>query len=410
MIIIGRLPITLIRKITARNIVSRCRALLSLQPVMPKDAEHLDSLIMRKVHDALGFPFQPSTTIATLPVARHGFGFPSIARINAGLSIEGLSRDLNHHIPAYRTMALITRADWICEKCNCINPLDGAGLQKDCTRQLKSIPASWIIAQKTMCTISLSLKETDQSYVPKGDISLAHAVNIFNHKVSIAGQDPNLKISGTALRTIQRKNIMRIQDLGKWLINDDGSVTIHPQGQIFDKSWTQPARRNWTTITKTLQDHLDIDDLLCGATELAKPRHIRQHKSEELIRNLLYVSGFSPSKATDGRTWASDGSMVPASATIMDDKSITGAATGAKTLVMRVPGRNVSILQGEQLGLIMALVLSQDQGLTQHDQEQPRLLTDHLNSVRLIQDSKTEISQTPKLRNMNGRLYYRWMD
>ena len=407
--IIGRLPITLIRKITAQNIISRCRALLSLQPVTQKDAEHLDSLIMRKAHDALGFPFQPSTNIATLPVARHGFGFPSVARINAGLSVEGLSRDLNHHIPAYRAMALITRADWICEKCNCINPLDGVGLQKDCTRQLKSIPASWIIAQKTMRTISLSLKETDQSYVPKGDISLAHAVNIFNHKVSTADQDPNLKISGTALRTIQRKNIMRIQDLGKWLINDNGTITIHPQRQIFDKSWTQPARRNWTTITKTLKDHLDMDDLLCGTTELAIPRHIRQHKSEELIRNLLQVSGFSQSKATDGRTWASDGSMIPASATIMDDKSITGAATGAKTLVMRIPGRNVSILQGEQLGLIIALVLSQDLGPTQPDQEQPQLLTDHLNSVRLIQDGKTEISQTQKLRNMNGRSYYRWI-
>lgn len=99
--VIGWLPITLIRKIIAQNVVSKCRALLSLQPVTPKEAEQLDSLVMRKVHDVLGFPFQPSTTIATLPVAQHGFGFPSVARINAGLSIEGLSHNLNHHIPAY---------------------------------------------------------------------------------------------------------------------------------------------------------------------------------------------------------------------------------------------------------------------------------------------------------------------
>jgi hypothetical protein len=51
--------------------------------------------------------------------------------------------------------------------------------------------------------------------------------------------------------------------------------------------------------------------------------------------------------------------MVPASASIAENKSITGAATGEQTLVMRVPGRNVSILQGEQLGLIIALVLSE---------------------------------------------------
>ena len=155
--IIGRLPITLIRKIVAQNIISKRRALLSLQPVTMKEAEQLDSLIMRKAHEILGFPFQPTTSIATLPVAQHGFGFPSVARINAGLAVEGLSRDLNHHIPAYKTMAHITRADWICEKCGCINPLDEIGLKKDCTRQTKSIPTSWIVAQKMMHSMSLTL-------------------------------------------------------------------------------------------------------------------------------------------------------------------------------------------------------------------------------------------------------------
>jgi hypothetical protein len=105
---------------------------------------------MHKVYDVLGFPFHPNTTIATLPVSSHGFGFPSIARINAGLAVEGLSCNLNHYIPAYRKMALITRADWICEKAGCINPIDGKGLKKDFTRQAKSIPSSWIEAQKIM--------------------------------------------------------------------------------------------------------------------------------------------------------------------------------------------------------------------------------------------------------------------
>lgn len=55
--VIGRLPITLIWKIVSQNIVSHCHALLSLQPVKQSDAEALDRLIIRKVHDALGFPF-----------------------------------------------------------------------------------------------------------------------------------------------------------------------------------------------------------------------------------------------------------------------------------------------------------------------------------------------------------------
>jgi hypothetical protein len=403
--IIGRLPITLIRKIVAQNIISKCRALLSLQPVTTKEAEQLDSLIMRKAHDALGFPFQPSTSIATLPVAQHGFGFPSVARINAGLAIEGLSRDLNHHIPAYRTMAHITRADWICEKCGCINPLDEMGLEKDCTRQTKSIPTSWIVAQKMMRSMSLTLKETDQSYISKGEVSLAHTINILNHKIST--EHPNLKVNGTALRTLQRMNIKNLRDIGKWEFNDDGTITIQPFDQKFDKKWTLPARRNWTIITNALHDHLQMDDLLNGYTELAISRDTRKAQAEEYIRDLVRVSGFNPSKATDGRTWASDGSMIPASASITENKSITGAATGEQTLVMRVPGRNVSILQGEQLGLIIALVLSESSNTAPY--AGGRLLTDHLNSVRLIEDSKTEISQTPRLRNMNGRSYYRWI-
>ena len=41
------------------------------------------------------------------------------------------------------------------------------------------------------------------------------------------------------------------------------------------------------------------------------------------------------------------------------DLDSKGAATGMKTLVMRIPGRNVSILHGEQLALIISLILCQ---------------------------------------------------
>jgi len=303
-------------------------------------------------------------------------------------------------------MALITRADWTCEKNGCINPLDGIGLKKDHLRQMKYIPANWIIAQKMMQSISLSLRETDQSYIAKGEVSLPHVINIYNHKISTA--NPTMKITGTALRTLRRMNIENLRDIGKWIFNDDGTITIHAHEQRFDQSWTSPARKNWASITKTLHEHLCIDDLLCGTTELAIPKPTRQERAEDYIRKLVNVSGFEPSKATDGRTWASDGSMIPASASVLDDKTITGAAIGQKALVMRIPGRNASILQGEQLGLIIALILSIDSNPTHH-REQSQLLTDHLNSVRLIEDSKTKISQIPRLRYMNGWSYYRWI-
>jgi hypothetical protein len=93
--------------------------------------------------------------------------FPSVARINAGIAVEGLTRDLNHHIPAYRLIARINLADWNCSINDCMNPLDGRGLIKSFTRYYRKIPASWIIAQKAMSTLSLklSLRLTDYSYI-----------------------------------------------------------------------------------------------------------------------------------------------------------------------------------------------------------------------------------------------------
>ena len=99
--ILGRLPITLIRKIVAQNIALKCCAMLYLQPIKQSDAEALDKQIIEKVHLALGFPFRPSSRIATLPLSHHGFDFPSIERINAGIVVAGISQDLNHHIRSY---------------------------------------------------------------------------------------------------------------------------------------------------------------------------------------------------------------------------------------------------------------------------------------------------------------------
>ncbi|KAJ7015872.1 hypothetical protein C8F04DRAFT_984785 [Mycena alexandri] len=55
------------------------------------------------------------------------------------------------------------------------------------------------------------------------------------------------------------------------------------------------------------------------------------------------------------------------------------------------------------MGIITALSLSNplDPSST--------LYTDHLNSVRLIDDSKTAVDQQTRLRGMNGRSYYRWI-
>ena len=197
-------------------------------------------------------------------------------------------------------MALITKADWTCEKNQCINPLDGLGLKKDFTRQVKSILANWIIAQCMMCSLSLSLRETDQSYITKGDVSLSHAVHIYNHKIS--SRNPSDKINGTTLKTLQRMGINTIQDFGKWIMDKDGTILLQSWQLMFDRSWTQATRKNWKTVTTLLRDHLQIDDMISRPLDLAIPRQTRQMNAENQIRNLVNICRFPPSRATDGKT------------------------------------------------------------------------------------------------------------
>jgi hypothetical protein len=106
------LPITLLHEITAQCITSRCHALPSIQPIKNSDALFLDKQITRKVHAIMGFLYHGNTDILMLPVDCHGMDFPSIMRINMGLAVDGLAHDLNHHIPAYCEVVLITLADW----------------------------------------------------------------------------------------------------------------------------------------------------------------------------------------------------------------------------------------------------------------------------------------------------------
>ena len=55
------------------------------------------------------------------------------------------------------------------------------------------------------------------------------------------------------------------------------------------------------------------------------------------------------------------------------------------------------------MGLIAGLLMAsrKTQSSTLH--------SDHLNSVRLIQDLRSKVGQENKLRSMNGRSYYRWI-
>jgi hypothetical protein len=394
-----RTPITLLRKITAQCIVARCRALISIQPIKNSDALLLDKQIAGKVHMALGFPYRGNTEILTLPTERHGMDFPSIARINTGLVIEGIARDLNHHIPAYRRVALITLADWTCTINGCIGPLDGLGLSRNFTQYYRRIPAAWIVAQDSMASMKpkLSLRLTDNSHIMRGEVSISHTVNSCRaHGIDT----PN----GHAIRSLRTKGIHMLSHAGQWIRTRSNRLIFKATDSPAPQArWTETARRHWGQISSLL-NNLSSTWLFNGESTLMVTRKQRQVEAEDYIRGLSHILSMPPSTLPhQNRAWGSDGSMIPATSGIGDDKSVTAAVTGPQTIVVRLSGRNMFVLHGELVGLIMGLVLSDNNTLNN------KLFTDHLNSARFIDDTRTSINQENRLRNMNGRSYYRWI-
>jgi hypothetical protein len=383
-----------------QTVASRARALLTFQPITDADALKLDRLIAAKVHAMSGFPWTFNTEIATLPVSLHGFDFPSIRRINASIAVDGLARDLNHHIPAYRDMARITLADWTCSINDCINPLSGHGIHKDFTRRTHShtVPAAWIIAQKKMGTMKppLHLCATDHSHILTGDVSISHTLKLL--KIH-----DNSSPSGSAAYSLRTAGIKLVKQLGLWSSHNHSFKfnPYNPNDQpLAAKKLTTAAKANWIKIALALS-HSNINWFFYGSIDLLIPRLQRCCDAENYIKALANTCKFLPSTLDhNNNIWATDGSMTPASSSISNHKSVTASVTGPTTLVLRASHRNASILQGEQLGLLAALVLAEPS---------PQIYTDHLNSTMLIDNSQTAVNQERRLRSMNGRSYYRWI-
>jgi hypothetical protein len=214
-----RPPITLLRKIVKQNIISRARAILSMQPIKRADAAKLDKALKTLIHRESGMPFEPNPDVLTLPTELHGLDFPSITFINDAAAVSGLHRDLNHPIASYRTIARITLADWTCSINDCLNPLDSYGLSRTFTHHANRIPYSWIVTQDVMASTSptLALKRTDLPDILPGSMSLSHALKTLSHHLP-----DRLVPAGNALRSLRSKNITRISDVGQWRLHTDG--------------------------------------------------------------------------------------------------------------------------------------------------------------------------------------------
>ncbi|KZV78085.1 hypothetical protein EXIGLDRAFT_571841, partial [Exidia glandulosa HHB12029] len=216
-----RTPITLLRKLIEQNIISKARARLSLQPIQRSDARHLDSLISTLVHNSLRFKYPPSPDILNLPIHFNGLGFSSIERINDSIAIDGLARDLNHQVPAYRHMARITLADWTCSLNNCTHPFHGHGFHSSTSHKTGILPRSWLTAHEAMRTLEpqLSLLPTDLSYIYDGSTHIKHILSI------LSTQGVN-SVSGHGLRSLAAHGLSLLSHFGSCVTDwaSDGSM------------------------------------------------------------------------------------------------------------------------------------------------------------------------------------------
>lgn len=238
----------------------------------------------------LGFPYCGNTGILTLPMEHHGLDFPSVARINAGLVIEGLARDLNHHIPASRRGALITLADWMCAINGCIGPLDGIGLNQSFSHHYRKIPATWIIVQNSMTSmrLKLSFHLTEHSHILRGKMSISHTLN----SCKARGIDvPN----GHAIRSLETRGICMLSHAGKWIkAHDNKLVFTTTDFPVPQAQWTDTAKENWRQVSSFLNG-LNSRWLFDGDPTLLMMRIERQAKAENYIHGLSHILSMPPS-------------------------------------------------------------------------------------------------------------------
>ena len=370
--------------------------MLALQPIKPEEAAKLDRKIATKIHDLLGFPFYPNSNILMLPIKSMGFEFPSIAKINMALAVEGIARDLNHHIPTYRTMARITLADWTCSINGCRNPLDGSGLHRNFSRYWNKIPGAWIVGQEGMNRTSISLRATDYSFITKGEVSISHLCNLMPGSTETT--------HGRLFKSLRARGVQWVHQTGYW--TNGLTLNIHDAPPFpIHRRIDQPGNAAWEAIKGRLEQ-VNLTECIHGSHELLESKDYRRTKVETYIRAMANRSNLEPSSVlgpNDVDVWASDGSMRPATSDMFKEKTVTCAITGPKTLAMRVQGKGNSILQGELMGLIGMATISSSSG------KGNKGYTDHLNTSRLISDHREGGNTEAKLRHMPARSYYRWL-
>lgn len=219
-----------------------------MQPIKPGDALTLDKMIASKIHLITGFPYNPNTEILTLPVELHGLEFLSLAQINSGIAIDGLWHDINHHVPAYRNIARVMLADWMCNINHCMSLLDVKGLLRDFTSHYRRLPTAWIITHNAMTMLepTLSLRRTNCSFIQCGEVLISHVLNIAKaHGVEIP--------DGRALKTLSSHGVVHLADAGLWLSANGIVYKFESHVNLPNAAnWMARSRDNWAKVPSSL--------------------------------------------------------------------------------------------------------------------------------------------------------------
>ncbi|KAG1774662.1 hypothetical protein EV702DRAFT_1200011 [Suillus placidus] len=375
---------------------------LAFQPITPAQAQKLDLRIAHIVHHYLCFPFTFHSSLLSLPVALFGFDFPSITRLNASAAVVGLQRDLNHPITAFRDMARITLADWSCMLNSCRYPL--ADCRRSFVHAQAHLPWAWILAQETLLHISSAVIPTDQTSLLEGHINISH---ILNGSPALASS-----FLRGALPALTRHGFTLLSHFGSWCTqrhSADFRFEVRKDLGVLLTSSAQSLRKHLPQLLLWLKS-LPFLSLLIGSRDsaLAVPRPLWRTQAENYILALSSLHSAPASAFSKNQPIAaSDASMLPSPVSFLEPRSITAAAATPESQVtfsLIHHGTSASILHGELLGIIAAVLLS----IRANPDKPCTVFTDHKNAVHLIMDVLP--GALPHIWNAQpARSLYRWL-
>jgi hypothetical protein len=225
-----------------------------------------------------------------------------------------------------------------------------------------------------------------------------------SHVINITKAHGKLVPDGRVIKTLSSRGVIFLADIGSWQ-KVNGVVTgfklkEHAPGGT---NWTTRAKENWGRTAKVLNE-IHAKWFTIGDVDLMMTRDVRRCHAEMFIKTIARIQPLPLSNLPHiGSNWGSDGSMIPVASGIGDSKSVTAVLIGLSTMVFRISGRNISILQGELMGIVAGLLMASE------SPQSSMLHSDHLNSVWFIKDIRSKVGQETKLVHMNGRSYYRWI-